>query len=52
MCSRADALLTLPPRVRFSPGSSRWTTRMRSGAHSGAPVSRGVLLPGAASTCR
>ena len=35
-CSRADALLTLPPRVSFSDGSSRWTTRMRSGAATGA----------------
>ena len=37
-CSRADALLTLPPRVSFSDGSSRWTTRMRSGAATGAPT--------------
>ena len=51
-CSRALALLTLPPRVSFSDGSSRWTTRMRSGAATGASLRRGVWLASAALTLR
>ena len=52
MCSRADALVALPPRVRLIAGSSRLTTRTRSGAHSGAPDSRGARFASAARTWR